>query len=424
MTDEMLDQTESQESEETEQEERSRPESVEESARIVFEQLESKAKEDAPQEEVKADEEKPAEEEQTPEQKAAEETRLRDEQGRFKKLPKGKKRQVIEATDLDARNVDQKSLRQPLSAEHILETPPGQSPKQTLEAPAMWPVEDKEWFNQQPEVVQKNALNWFTNQQRGIKKVAQEMITQRDMHAASNQVYENYRKYWPAHMSRHQVDAELYESARRVNEDPYPAVTQILAVRGITPQMMVDYWQKGEAPTNSATQNNQTQNNSLHPDQIRAIISEEFQKNSSQQQNAREAMEVEALRQEKDQLGKYRYPELWDANNADGNYWNAHYLQRLDALTVDLQRTKGLSGAAATKEGIRILRLADGTASPTSSLPSSRLSQQELQTIKAASGSVKSRGNGAIPITSGARKGESVRESAEIVYQHLMAGKH
>lgn len=426
MIDEMLDQTENIESDDSEEViESSRPESVGESARAVYDQLSKSNTEEAPTE-VPNEEEKQPEvtaEEQTPEQKAAEEIRARDDQGRFKKAPKGKKREVVEAAQLDTgRGVE----AQPGSDLPIKSTVPvTPSKKESLDAPAMWPVVDKEWFNTQPEVVQRNALNWFKNSQAGATKLVQDLVRERDTYAASNQVYEQYRKFWPANMSRAQVDAELYESARRIKDEPYSAITEIAAARGITPQMMVDFWQKGQPPTNSATQNSQTQNNSLQQHDLDALIERKLQERQSLQQNAREATEVDALRNEKDPTGKYRYPELWDANNSSGNYWNEGYLRRLDTLVGDLQKTKGLSTAAATKEGIKVLRLLDGgSLSPSPSLQSPRISPQELQTIKAASGSVKSRGNGAIPITTGAKKGESVKESAQIVYQNLTAGKH
>lgn len=377
MTDELETQTEELESEEIETEEApSRPESAQETAKAVWEELAAKAESEEPKDGAPPVEEKP-----------------NDVSEAARKLANArtKKRQTFVPDG-------QKSVTSAPAVEKY-------------EPPNGWPVEDKEWFLGQPPEVQKNASKWFKDAQGKTTKIWQDL--NRELHTAKeiNEVVNEFtpKIKLPPGMTKGQAVRQLFEYQQKINEDSVGAIAEMIRYRGVDLNDIAAVL-NGEAAPKIQPQTHQQA--PLTEEAILRIIEQrDAQQNQSRAiQSATD--EVRALGQEV-QNGKYVWPEMHDPAN----------IQRIQPLiSYFRETTPGLSWSQLYKQAILQDRANRGVGSP--SPQSQRLTPENIQTVRQASSSLRSRGgNGAIPRTAEPRKGETARESAEAAYLEVFGNK-
>lgn len=377
MTDELETQTEELESEEIETEEApSRPESAQETAKAVWEELAAKAESEEPKDGAPPVEEKP-----------------NDVSEAARKLANArtKKRQTFVPDG-------QKSVTSAPAVEKY-------------EPPNGWPVEDKEWFLGQPPEVQKNASKWFKDAQGKTTKIWQDL--NRELHTAKeiNEVVNEFtpKIKLPPGMTKGQAVRQLFEYQQKINEDSVGAIAEMIRYRGVDLNDIAAVLNGEVAPKIQPQTHQQAP---LTEEAILRIIEQrDAQQNQSRAiQSATD--EVRALGQEV-QNGKYVWPEMHDPAN----------IQRIQPLiSYFRETTPGLSWSQLYKQAILQDRANRGVGSP--SPQSQRLTPENIQTVRQASSSLRSRGgNGAIPRTAEPRKGETARESAEAAYLEVFGNK-
>lgn len=379
MTDENEIETESPESE---VEEPSKPESAEETARAVWEELKAAAPEE---------DDKPAEKDIDP-----------SEAGRaLAKSKKAKKRQTfVPAEDKEA------------AAEPAAPAPVTQDPE--LEPPQHWEVANKEWFHRQPLEVKKEALKWFKNAQAQTTRALQELNRERSAAQEINEVTSKHlQKLDTRGMSAGQVIDQLFSFQHQINEDDVGAIIEMMRYRNLSLADLQDRLENGGAPK-YAQNNQQQQQTYLTPQDLERIMAERDEKLNQQRATEAATEEVRSLMREMDAQGRYVYPELHDPQ----------YVQRIQYL---ISHVRANNPDASWKEAYRQAVLTDrqtrGVTTGTHAT-APRLTSKEIQTVKQASSSLRSRGgNGAIPRSAEPKPGETARESAEAAYYEVFGDK-
>lgn len=387
MTDENLTTTEILENEpealETEQPEPGRRETMDESVQAVLAELEGSGEAET-DENVQGD--------KGPE--ADKPIRSASEAASILAKSKGKKRQVVEAKDLEPTG----RQKQAAPAE------------EKIDAPAMWKAEDKEAFEKLDVVSKRNALKFFKDAQAGVSKVVQEVQQQRQKYSDLDRITQHYAPEWAKRgVTDIQAIAQMCAQWHETVKNPVKAVADLMQQAKVSPQALAEYLsgepqQQGYQPQKDFT---------VTPDEIRRIVAEESQKSyqTQAQYNAtRQAqMEVDSVRQLRSQAGSFLYPEL-----------HGEQPKGLDTLVqFEKDADPSISWAEATKRGIHVYRARSGYLQGPASLAPRLTPQQEIEKIRSGSVSVKGRGNSAIPSVGAAKKGESVKDSATIVYQQL-----
>ena len=307
-----------------------------------------------------------------------------------KSKQKGKKRTVVESTDLDAANVKEED-----------ETPPP-----AIEPPARFPVEKKEWFNKQPREVQEEVTKGWNEIEAHTTKLWQELNRKSSRYSQLEQVVNHYMPGWNLKgITDVQAIAELCAAQDVLIKDPEAGAELLLKKIGITPEQLI----ARRSGTNGHSQQyqQQPQQNLLTAEQVEEIIERKNQQSQQHYAINSAANEIEMVRRETEADGRYRYPELWDAQ----------YLQRVKPLVEVTRKTQpNVSWAEATKRAVQTLRIHEGkVGSPSSYDP--RLSQdQEIAKAKAASVSIRGRGNPSIPSITQGKPGESVEDSVRAVF--------
>lgn len=384
-------------------------ESVQDSARAVYEEMKAEASANEAQsseEPVQGDENQ-----ESPIDESSSELPPRDDQGRF---TKGKKRRttVEFKPEAEAKPLEGQEAQQPT------EPTPTERPGR-IEPPARFPIEKKEWFLRQPPEIQEDLANGWNQLEGVITKATQDARREEGRLREVNEILDFYMPRWNAvGLTKGQAIAELCATQDNILQKPIETVAAIMQKRGISLEQIQQYMQTGQS--SHPTQNGSQPQHSLTADQVRTMIQESLKQTQVEQHTQQGVQQLETLRQAMSPDGRYLYPELWDHQAADNNFWNAAYIKRVQPLATSILETQpGVGIDEATKRAITLLRQLDGTSNGSPSQVGSRLSQQELNTVRSASVSVRSRGNGAIPITAEAKKGESVRESAEAVMAEL-----
>lgn len=371
----------------------SKPESPEETARAVWEELAAEAEEKAAQEG-----EKPAEE---PEEKPNEIS----EAARKLAQAKRKKRQTFVP-------VEDAQQGQPAEA-------PAAQPTEKIEPPASWTAQDKERFHALDPVAQKNAVKWFKDAQAHSTRLWQEMSTEK---AKAKEIVEVADEYFgkkiklPDGMTKGQAIRQLLDYQQHINEDSIGAIADMIRYRKVS---LADIQARLNGQTQAPPRQESPQQRLLTPEEVNRIVEERLQAHSqtqAQSQAAESATESVRQVQREMQNGKYLYPELHEAA----------YIQRIQPL-VSYYRGNNpeISWGDVYKLAVQHDRQARGVSSPGTANPASpRLTSENIQTVRQASSSLRSRGgNGAIPRMSEPKPNETARESAEAAYWETIGRK-
>lgn len=376
MTDETEIETEELETEQVESEEAERPETAEETARAVWEELAEKAESEEPKDGAPAAEEKPDDVSEAARKLASARTKKRQT---F--VPEGQK---------------------PVTAAPAVEK---------YEPPNGWPVEDKEWFLGQPPEVQKNASKWFKDAQGKTTKIWQDL--NRELHTAKeiNEVVNEFtpKIKLPPGMTKGQAVRQLFEYQQKINEDSVGAIAEMIRHRRVDLNDIAAVLNGEVAPKIQPQTHQQAP---LTEDAILRIIEQrDAQLNQSRAINSA-TEEVRQLGQVV-QNGKYLWPEMHDPAN----------IQRIQPLiSYFRETTPGLSWSELYKQAILQDRANRGVGSP--SPQSQRLTPENIQTVRQASSSLRSRGgNGAISRMAEPKANETARESAEAAYYEVFGNK-
>ena len=301
---------------------------------------------------------------------------------------KGKKRTVVQAKDINAANVKDEE-----------ESPPA------IEPPARFPVEKKEWFNRQPREVQEEAIKGWNEIESHTTKLWQELNRKGARYSQLEQVMNHYTPQWNLKgITDVQAMAELCAAQDLLIKDPEGGADLLLKRIGVTPEQLIA--RRGQNGHVQQYQQ-QPQQNLLTAEQVEEIIERKNRQSQEHYAVNSAASEIEQVRRETEADGRYKYPELWDAE----------YLQRVKPLVEVTRKTQPqVSWAEATKRAVHTLRIHEGKiGSPSSYDP--RLSQeQEIAKAKAASVSIRGRGNPAIPSITQGKPGESVEDSVRAVF--------
>lgn len=365
----------------------SRPESAQETARAVWEELEAKANEADPDAKVAG-------------QKVPPDPAKVTEEDKFKDISEAGRRLA------GARKLKRQTFVPAESA-----ALPADAVTEKFEPPQRWEVKDKEWFLSQPPEVQKNAIKWFKDAEGHTTKLWQDLSRET---ARSKEVVDVLDKHWPdlnipSNFTKGQVVDQLLQYQKRINADSAGAIVEMMQHRKVSLQDL----QARMTGQQSAPQTQvQPQQNYLTVEQARVIWQQE-QESQNQSRTVHSATEeVNALGREV-QGNRYIWPEMHNANA----------IQRIQPLiTYFRETTPGLSWADYYKKAIAQDRVNRGIASP--SPTSSRLSPENIQSVRQAASSLRSRGgNGAIPRMSEPSSKETARESAEAAYYEVFGDK-
>lgn len=370
-----------------------RPETAQETAKAVWEELAAKAEEADATAKVIGDE-------------------LTDEALKAKEAEKPN--EISEAARKLASQ--RKSKRQTFVPEGKAAPAAEEQPATTekYEPPASWEVKDKEWFLSQPPEVQKNAVQWFKNAQAYSTKLWQDMNRET---ARAKEVVEVLDRHWkdlgiPSNFTKGQVVDQLLQYQKRINEDSVGALLEMMQHRRVSLQdLQARMTGQVQAPAR-AQQVQPQQNNFLTAEEFEARLAAREQALSQQRATQSATEEVNALAREV-QGNRYTWPEMHDAGA----------IQRIQPLVTYFRETNpNASWAELYKKAITQDRINRGVGSPSSTSP--RLTPENIQAVRQASSSLRSRGgNSAIPRTAEPKANESARESAEAAYWEVFGNK-
>lgn len=377
----MIDENEN-ETEELEIEEVEKPETAEETARAVWDELAEKAEKEetppAPGDEVKtAEEEKPDE--------------ISDAARKLAGAKKNKKRQTFVPADDTQGQIAEK-----------------------YEPPQNWDIADKEAFLALPPLAQKNALNQFKNWQAQTTKIWQELSRERDQAKEVNHVVEAHIRDLdiPSHMTKGQVIDQLFRYQKKINADSVGALLEMMQHRRVSIADLQARATGQSAAPPQAAQAAAPQAEYLTTADVDRILAERESRTFHARAVESATEEVRNLQREM-QNGRYLWPELHSQQGIDG-------LQ--DLVTYYRKITPAASWADVYKRAIVQNRQDQGLGNPSPN--SQRLTQENIQTVRQASSSLRSRGgNGAIPRMSEPKANETARESAEAAYYEVFGNK-
>lgn len=367
-----------------------KPETVEESARAVFEELKGKTDEDETDKSIQRDKSKKTKEDKTSVDAS--------EAGKILAESKKKsKKKIIPAAELEP------------ETQHFTEKEEDEKPEPQqvrLEPPQRFPVEKKEWFNKQAREVQEEVVKGWGEIESHTTRLWQDLNREKNEVAQINQVIKHYApQFHEQGLTEAQAVAELCATYANLRNQPLQTVDKMLTKMGITPEQLYEFRQNGRQSQGIQQNQNQSQNSGLTREELLSILQQRDQETQSQIALNSAVSEVNQVKNQVGNDGRYLYPELHDSNQ----------VERIKPLVEAVRKTQQLSWGEATKQAIQTLRILDGKYSSPSSGSPGLSREQELAKVKAASVSVKSRGNGAIPTVMQAEKGESARESAAAV---------
>lgn len=311
---------------------------------------------------------------------------------------KGKKRQTVEAKELDLGRKPEAVQAQPAA--------PAKLP-----APSKWPAEDKEWFEKQDPVVQKQALKWFQDKEAGVTKVIQELLPQQRKYAELDRIISHYAPILHKRgVTESQAVAEMFGTWHEAVTNAPKAVADLIKKTG-APLEEINKYLSGhvsQAPSQPST--------ALTPEQIQHMVAQGVQRTLAQQSQysatQQAQMDVDSVRQSKDPItGSYLYPELHDDERQKG---------LAPLVQYERDTNPGISWAEATKRAIHFDRIRRGQVIPGQAPLGPKTSPEETAKVRNASVSLRGRGAPA-PVIGRAKAGESVKESAEAVWDALMS---
>lgn len=273
-----------------------------------------------------------------------------------------------------------------------------------IEPPARWTIEKKEWFNKQPRLAQEEIAKGWGEIEGNTTKLWQDLNRELDDHREVSKILNTYRSQWgDKGITEAQAIAELCATQDNIIKKPLETIARIMQKRGVSIQQLNQFVNGGNGASQQAAPQVPPEFNELTQKVNHLYNSFQSNQQTSQAQALQQAVgEVEQLRNEIDQGGRYRYPELWDQQQ----------LARVKPLVEDLRKNQpSISWAEATKRAVNTLRVLDGKQG-IQSPNGQRLSREnEIAKVKAASVSVKGRGNVAIAPSMAAVKGEKLEDT-------------
>lgn len=315
---------------------------------------------------------------------------------------KGPKRKTVEAKDLEQ--------------EGKIGQPQEQATQEELRAPQAWDLTAKEQFAKLPEVAKKETLAFWSRLDKHFTNGSQEIARAKQKFGGLETVEQTYQH----HLDRHGIDfvsgtRALWATHQEIAQDRMAGLSKLLRQNGVTPEDLYRY-QQGQ-PAQQQFQAQQ-QNPPLTQGEIDRIVQAKLESSLQQREQLHavhsDAEQLEQLRNAVGPDGRHLYPELWDNQNFEANYWNSTTIERVKPLVEAARKTQpGLSIAEATKRAINTLRVLDGNAigSPSPTGPRLPTNQNDIARARAASVSIRSRGNHEIPTQGRASAGESVEQS-------------
>jgi hypothetical protein len=357
-----------------------RPESAEETARAVWEEIKARNGEEEEEKPVEAAPPEPEEEKPSEISEAA------------RKLAGAKK----------------KKLQTFVPAETKTGT------EERYEPPQNWEVKDKEAFLALPPLAQKNALATLKNWQAQTTKIWQDLHREKDAAKEINQVVDAHWKDLniPSHMTKGQVIDEFFRYQKKINEDSEGAILEMMQHRGVSLQSLYDRMNGQTAAPVQARQPQQPQQTYLTEEEARRIYRDEANQLNQSREADSATEEVRGLAREIAN-GRYLWPEMH----------SQEIIERIQPLVTYFRKTNPqLSWGDTYRKAIGQDRINQGTGSPSPQV--SRLTADNIQTVRQASSSLRSRGgNGAISRSSEPKATETARESAEAAYYEIFGNK-
>lgn len=326
---------------------------------------------------------------------------------------KGKKREVIEAKDLQQPGANQED--------------------EDITAPQAWDQDAKAEFSKLPPIAKKQTAAFWKRLDSHFQNGSQEIARQKQKYSRLEQVVEHYLP--TLHDDGITDPAAAVAAAlslhREVRQNKHEGLLKWIGKNNTSLEELYRYRESrngGQAPQQYQQQFSQPEAQPyLTRELIAPIIRQELEQHQSQYAQTADANELQQLRNQVGQDGRALYPELWDNQNLQSNYWNVGYLQRVQPL-VEYERNShpGISVAEATKRAIQLLRFRDGhqPGTTTASMPRLPNDQETIAKARAANVSIRGRGNGSIPITTAAQPGESVEQSLHRAIAELSNGRH
>lgn len=374
-----------------------RPESMEESAAAVLAELRG----EAGNEESQADENLQGDEGK----KAEEPIRDPSEAARILASQRKQKRKTVEAKDLEPVKGKKEKAPDPAVSD------------EKFEPPAWLDAKHKEEYDKLPVELKRFGQKYFKDTQAGITKLVQEIQPLKQRYAGFDHLVRNYEPEWhkrgiPTEAALAQMCADW--KARVSN--PLQHIADAMDQARITPQALADFLDQRQGGR-SVQQYQQQKDFAVTPEDIRRIVAEESARSQQMYQGQTALMqakaEVDSVRQLRNQAGQYLYPEL-----------HGEQPKGLDILVqFEKDSDPSISWAEATKRGINVYRYRNGSQGPVSS-PQRLTPQQEIEKVRSAAVSTRGRGNPSIPRIASAKTGESINESADIVWQQLKQNSH
>jgi hypothetical protein len=334
-----------------------------------------------------------------------EETKLKaSEAARVLAAQKKPKKQVIEAKDLQP----EKGVKKGRGEE-------GEQPGGNLEAPVGWDVKDKEEFAKLPEAAKRQSLAFWGRMNKVFTQGTQELSRYKQKYGELEEVETFYKPHLDSlGLNFGQTTKELLATHVKLMTDTDAELLRVIQRSGRSLESLYNFREgKGGAQQFQAQPPASPQNAHLTPDVVSSIVRQELQGYQYQQASNSEAEELEALRNERDQDGRYLYPELWDSENMAQNYWNTGTIEGLKPLYESFRKTQpGISAGEATRRALTALRLMKGEVPSSPSPQAQRLpNTNDIAKARAASVSIRSRGNHSMQTTSQAPTGQTVEQS-------------
>lgn len=252
-----------------------------------------------------------------------------------------------------------------------------------IPAPSNFSAEGKEWFYKQPIEAQRE----FAKVSRELLSHSQAKWQELNRGIAETKEIKNIIDHYAPKWGLQGVDAvrgfsELGAVWENIRQNPIAGIDHLLRQTGITPEQLYEYRQKGG--TTSAPQNQQQQSLPVDPrvDELYNYVNGQI--------ISQGVRELESLRDERDQSGRFLWPELHDPQSTTA-------VQRLMPYVSEINPGKSL--AERTKLAVQMLRAQNGTnghLTTSQNLPP----QQQTNTVeKARAAAVSVRGRGSVPPT-------------------------
>ena len=279
-------------------------------------------------------------------------------------------------------------VEEPEPEEKVEAEPEPEPVQDDIDPPTRWQVENKEWFNTQPKEVKEEISSHIKTIEGEATKFFQEIVPLKKQYGHIKEVVDHYMPEWhsrgisePAH-----AIAELCSAQKMLTDDPIAGLERLINNMGMTVDQYVELRTQrfgNQAQTQAPQPQQPVQNPQIQglTNQVQEL-QQWKQQAESQVQNDRVqqlADQVVAVRNERDESGRYLYPRLHDPQ----------VLEQVQTLAAWVQeRHPQLSWGECTKRAYHLNENMNGT--PTAN--SARLPQDQDRIAKEAAISKRGRG--------------------------------